>query len=132
MPIAWDEASMGTGFPDIDREHQEWLDYFNKLMDAVTSNKGDAVALDTLHFLKRYTDVHFRHEEACMEQYHCPARERNHAAHLEFLLQLQDIQGWVKETGISSVELVSLMHDMESWLVDHIKTIDVQLKKCIV
>ena len=131
MAITWDEASMGTGLPEIDREHQEWLDYFNKLLDAITSNKGDAVALDTLQFLNRYTDLHFRHEEACMEQYRCPAGEQNHAAHMEFLLQLQDIQVWVKKSGISSVELVSLLNDMESWLADHIKTIDVQLKKSI-
>lgn len=129
MAIVWDETTMGTGLPEIDREHQEWLDYFNNLVDAVASNKRDSVALDTLQFLKRYTDVHFRHEEACMEQYHCPASEQNHAAHMEFLLRLQDIQVWVKESGISSVELVSLLHEMELWLADHIKTIDVQLKK---
>ena len=62
-------------------------------------------------------------------QFNSPVQEQNRAAHDEFRGKLAEIRAWVKNEGATSVEVIELQDSLEKWLVNHICTIDVELRK---
>jgi hemerythrin len=129
MAIEWNNEKMATGFPEIDAQHKEWIRQINEFDDAVMNNKGHEVIQNTLDFLTQYSETHFAGEEAIMAQLNSPVLETNRAEHNKFRGKLSEIRTWVKSEGTTSVELVALKSALEEWLVNHICTVDVQLRK---
>lgn len=128
MAIEWNDENMATGFPGIDAQHKEWIRRINEFDDAVVNRKGQVVIQNTLDFLTQYTETHFVDEEAIMAKLNSPVQEPNRAAHDEFRGKLVEIRAWVKNAGATSVEVVELKFALEKWLVNHICTVDVQLR----
>ena len=128
MTIEWNYEKMTTGLLEIDDQHKEWIRQFNEFDNAVINRKGPDALQSTLSFLAQYTETHFALEEACMKQYDCPAQATNLAAHNEFRSKLAEIVAWVKQGEASTVEVLELKVALEDWLVNHIGTIDVQLR----
>jgi hemerythrin len=129
MAIEWNEEKMATGFPEIDLQHKEWIRRLIEFDDAVVNHKGQEAIQNTLDFLTQYSETHFVGEEAMMAQLNSPVLETNRAAHNEFRGKLSEIRSWVKNEGATSVEVVALKDVLEEWLVNHICTVDVQLRK---
>jgi len=128
MPIEWNEAKLGTGLPDIDEQHREWLRRYNEFDDAVMKGQGLEVIFSTLAFMVQYTETHFSHEEARMAECGCQAQNANRAAHDQFRTRLDEMLSWLENTRPTAVEVVILKQELEDWLVNHICTIDVQLR----
>jgi hemerythrin len=128
MTIEWDYASMTTGLPAIDEQHQEWIRRFNEFDEAVTAGQGTEAIQRTLDFLAKYAETHFENEEAIAAQLHSPIEQLNHTNHDNFRAKLYEIQKWIHWDGASVVEVLSLKIDMENWLVNHICTVDTQLR----
>ena len=128
MPIEWNEAKLGTGLPDIDEQHREWLRRYNEFDDAVMKGQGLEVIFSTLAFMVQYTKTHFSHEEARMAECGCQAQDANRAAHDQFRTRLDEMLSWLENTRPTAVEVVILKQELEDWLVNHICTIDVQLR----
>jgi hemerythrin-like metal-binding protein len=128
MTIEWNGEKMATGLSDIDAQHKEWIRRFNEFDAAVVSRKGQDAIQSTLDFLAQYTEIHFAGEEASMARLHSPALAANRAAHDEFRGKIAEIKAWVKQEGATPVEVVALKVTLEEWLVNHICTIDVQLR----
>jgi hemerythrin len=131
MTINWNYEKMTTGIAEIDEQHKEWIRRFNEFDAAVISHKGAAALQSTLTFLAQYTHMHFSFEEACMQRYDCPVQSENFTAHAEFLGNLSEIESWVRDGETSAIEVFELRTVMEEWLIDHICTIDVQLRKVV-
>ena len=129
MAIEGNDKKMATGFPEIDGQHKEWIRRVNEFDDAVINRKGQEAIQNTLDFLNQYSETHFAGEEALMAQHKSPIQKQNRAAHDEFRGKLAEIQSWVKNEGATSVEVVELKDIVEQWLVNHICTIDVKLRK---
>ena len=130
MPIEWDETKFGTGLPDIDDQHKEWLRRFNDFDNAVTKGQGIDSIFDTLAFLVQFTEKHFSHEEERMSVCNCPVQAENRIAHNEFNNRLNDLLSWLEKTRPTAVEVFLLKKDLESWLTNHISTIDIRLRGC--
>jgi len=130
MPIEWDEAKLGTGLPDIDAQHKEWLRRYNEFDNAVMNGQGLDVIFNTLAFMVQYTETHFSHEEARMAECGCQAQGENRAAHDQFRTRLDELLDWLEHAKPTTVEVVVLQQELEDWLVKHISTIDVQLREC--
>ena len=128
MTIEWNEEKMATGFPEIDAQHKEWIRRINEFDNAVVNRKGQDVIQNTLEFLTQYAETHFVGEEEIMEQFKSPSQETNRRAHDEFRGKLAEIRAWVKTGGDTSVEVIELKDALEKWLINHISTIDVQLR----
>ena len=128
MAIKWNDEKMATGLPEIDSQHKEWIRRFNEFEDAVVNGKGQDAIRNTLGFLEQYAEIHFAHEESSMTRYNSPTQAINRAAHDEFRGKLAEIKAWVKHEGVTTVEVVALKAMLEEWLVNHICTIDVQLR----
>ena len=131
MTINWDAEKMTAGVGEIDEQHKEWIRRFNEFDDAVTSQRGVEAIQDAVDFFAQYTHTHFAFEEACMQKYNCPAQSENFMAHAEFQENLSQIDSWVKDGEASLIEVFELKTVLEEWLVNHICTIDVQLRKVV-
>ena len=128
MTIEWSAERMATGLPEIDTQHQEWIRRFNEFDIAVVNLQGHNTILSTLDFLTQYAETHFASEEASMSRINSPAQAANRTAHDEFRRKLAEIKAWVRHEGVSMVEVIALKVILEEWLVNHICTIDVQLR----
>ena len=128
MTIEWNDEKMATGFPEIDAQHKEWIRRVNEFDDAVINHKGQEVIQNTLDFLTQYSETHFADEEAIMAQHNSQLQKPNKTAHDEFRGKLAEISSWVKNAGATSVEVVELKIALEQWLVNHICTIDVEMR----
>jgi hemerythrin len=128
MAIEWNAERMATGLPEIDAQHQVWIRRFNEFDNAVINRQGLNSILSTLDFLTQYAETHFASEEASMARLNSPAQAANRAAHNEFRRKLTEIKTWVSHEGVSMVEVIALKVTLEDWLVNHICTIDVQLR----
>jgi hemerythrin-like metal-binding protein len=128
MNIKWDPAKMATGVPDVDAQHQEWIRRYNEFDDAVCHGHGLEAVKSTLDFFVSYADTHFKLEEARMAERNCPAAEANRVAHEEMRAILAGFKGYVKQQGVSMIEVAALRMRMEEWLIKHILTIDLQLR----
>ena len=129
MAIEWNAERMATGLPEVDAQHREWIRRINEFDNAVVNQKGHAAILSALDFLTQYSETHFVSEEASMARLHSPALDVNCAEHNEFRRKLSEIKGWVNREGVSTVEVIALQATLEEWLVNHICTIDVQLRE---
>jgi hemerythrin-like metal-binding protein len=130
MPIEWDDEKLGTGLPDIDEQHKEWIRRYNEFDVAVVNGQGPATIFNTLAFLVQYTETHFSHEEDRMETCGCPAQSENLRAHNHFRAHLDEMLSWLEQAKPTSVEVVVLKQELEDWLTNHISTIDIQLRGC--
>ena len=128
MAIEWNEAKLGTGQPDIDAQHREWLRRYNEFANAVTKGQGLDVIFSTLAFMVQYTETHFSLEEARMAELGCQAQDKNRAAHDQFRIRLDEMLSWLESARPTTVEVVILKQELEDWLTNHISTIDVQLR----
>lgn len=126
MPLEWNQH-MSTRLPEIDEEHREWIRRYNEFDHAVTTGQGVAAIQSTLDFLAEYAEAHFAHEEALAAQHHSPVAEINHSNHDQFRAQLHEIRQWIKQEGVSIVEVIAIKQDMEKWLTNHIIKVDTQI-----
>ncbi|MBI5353917.1 MAG: hemerythrin family protein [Chloroflexi bacterium] len=126
--IVWDPQKMATGVKAVDAQHQEWIRRYNKFNDAIHQGKGIEVVQSTLEFFIDYTDVHFAVEEAAMAERNYPAAKDNLAAHELMRSVLAGFKSYVEVHGYSMPEILGLRIRMEEWLVNHILTIDIQLR----
>ena len=130
MLINWDSEKMATGVPEVDAQHQEWIRRYNEFDEAVSHGKGLEAVRSTLEFFAHYAETHFRLEEAFMDERHCPAAAANKAAHEQMRRILAGFKAYVMQQGASMIEVAALRMEMQKWLVNHILTIDIQLRDC--
>ncbi len=126
--ITWNPTAMSTGVPEVDAQHQEWIRRYNAFDEAIDQGKGMEVVQSTLEFFLRYADVHFKFEEAVMDERHCAAATANRVDHEHMRNILKGFNSSVKAHGYSISEIVGLKLRMEEWLIKHILTIDIQLR----
>ena len=126
--ITWDPKTMSTGVPIVDAQHQEWIRRYNEFDKAISQGKGLEAVQSTLDFFIAYADVHFKLEEAIMDERHCPAAAANRAAHEHMQNILSGFEKYAKKHGYSINEIVNLRLRMGEWLITHILTVDTQLR----
>lgn len=126
--ITWNPKTMSTGVDAVDAQHQEWIWRYNEFDAAICRGKGMDVVQNTLEFFIAYADVHFKFEEAIMDERHCCAAKANHSAHEHMRHILKGFKTYVNKYGYSISEIISLKLRMEEWLIKHILTIDVKLR----
>jgi hemerythrin len=130
MIIKWDHEKMTTGVPEVDAQHQEWIRRYNEFDEAVSQGMGLEIVGSTLDFFTNYAETHFRLEEAYMNKRHCPAAEANRIGHERMRNILAASKEYMERKGVSMMQVTILKKEMQEWLVEHILTIDIQLRDC--
>lgn len=129
MAIQWSEK-MTTGFKEIDDEHKGLIASINTFSELVKNGSGKQDILNMLQYLKEYAEVHFLHEENCMNSNKCPAAEANRKAHGEFLYFVLLMKEDVEKNGPSLASVIELNNSLGDWLQTHIMGVDSSLKSC--
>ena len=117
MRIEWN-ASVQVGHPQVDSEHKQIVDMYNKLVDERAS--GAEVDLgESLIFLANYVKTHFDSEEGLMTEAGYPGHGDHHAAHDALLADVEHrVQAFLSGEDADVDELVSFLRD---WLINHIQ-----------
>ncbi len=116
--IEWsDELSIGVDC--IDDDHKILLEQLNKCQKLVAGEGGDlGVILDNL---SDYTASHFKREESVMESCGYPGLANHRQVHRLLIKQLEEKRKLYQKDMLTEHALLLFLN---SWLVDHIKTMD--------
>ncbi|PIE33343.1 hypothetical protein CSA56_12290 [candidate division KSB3 bacterium] len=130
MGLIWkDEYS--TGVQKVDEQHKVLFRNLNKFEEIIQAGKGAQVIEKMLGFLEQYAQKHFAFEEKYMEHYGCPVAKQNKEAHRRFFMMFEKLRKRFEEEGADELLLEQLHLTLETWLLNHILGIDVQLKSSV-
>jgi hemerythrin-like metal-binding protein len=132
-PIAWSDALL-TGVAEMDRQHRILVDTLieakTKLTDDATGPLFEQITRDLL----AYAIYHFNTEEQLMQQHGyvaaAPAEAEFHLAeHRRFSQEVVALRAEARlgKTGAK----ITLLSFLQSWLVNHILTVDKRLGQFI-
>jgi hemerythrin-like metal-binding protein len=85
-----------TGDATIDAQHRELIKLSNLLMDAAGKGRTRDILKDAFKALFRYTQKHFREEEAFWEKSGLPTLDEHRRMHRELVAELEKL--WSDET----------------------------------
>lgn len=124
--LAWEEKYR-VGVGRIDTHHKQLFEFANDIEQSLQAGKLPPGAEEAVGFLVDYAKLHFEHEEKCMARHQCPIAHRNQEAHKQFLSAIATFQERLGKDP--DIKLLANIHNfLESWLTNHICTIDVQLR----
>lgn len=116
------------GEKQIDEQHKVLFKMAGDFQTALGEGRGEKTYGLLLDFLESYFRGHFKYEERCMEEYHCPIADKNRADHQRFMTVYDDFHKRYESRGYQSDDAHELMNTIEDWLASHIGRIDLQLK----
>lgn len=127
MAITFDTALL-TGNGMIDTQHRELIDRVNRLSAAAEGGRGEVTAVQTLGFLKDYTELHFLDEEKLQGENAYPLLEAHRGQHNEFRRAIDELKEMLdEEEGPGPAFVAAVKLNLEEWLVKHIMIWDKQL-----
>lgn len=126
MTLQWTD-DLATGHQDIDRQHRELFDRFNRFLEACSSRQGPAEILRLFEFLDQYVVEHFRQEEQLMKQHDYPETLFHQQQHREFTSRLRELRRELAKAGATITVLIHTNKALLYWLSTHIKQIDIKL-----
>jgi hemerythrin len=115
--FTWKE-SFNTGIPEIDRQHQSFLDCLNDCGTWLLEGKRGPDATELIGRLKAYAAMHFRFEEHYMEVHNYPGLEQQRRMHEYFETQVAELEASLSRPDARSLErFIPFLRD---WLLTHI------------
>jgi len=121
-------STLEIGQPLIDMQHKQLLDQMNALVAALNANSDLKHIKHLLQFLDMYIENHFGYEEQCMHLQQCPVAGQNKAAHEQFKIRLEGIRSMIEQQRPSGIIAQKISTDLLNWFVNHIRTIDINLR----
>ena len=128
MSFEW-TPELSVGFPDIDNQHEELLNRFNRLQEACREDRGREEVRRLFDFLDHYVLQHFTDEERIMLDAHYPDIMLHQQEHLELITKLRKLKRQMHEYSISSSLVIEITQTLFDWVVNHIQSTDVRLGK---
>ena len=120
---------METGVAKIDAQHKELIDRLN----AVTSMGMKSVSAEetkkTLDLLGAYIVKHFEDEELLQKQSNFPKFEQHKEQHKIYIGEFEKLKKEFALNGASPKFTLDLSNSIIKWIVQHIKTVDVEFGK---
>jgi hemerythrin len=120
---------METGVAKIDAQHKELVDRINAVtaMGAKSATKEETQK--TLDLLGEYIVKHFNDEEALQQQSGYPKYEAHKGQHQQYVAEFQKLKKEFMTNGQSPKFTLDLSNSIISWIVKHIKSVDVEFGK---
>jgi hemerythrin-like metal-binding protein len=113
------------GVEDIDEQHKNLFNLLRNLQASLSRGSEDQVLGNTLKALVKYTQVHFRDEEALMERIEFPDYENHKQLHKRFIADIRKILIDLKNgRPITAIHLINFI---KKWLVTHILAEDAKI-----
>ena len=108
----------------LDNEHQQLFAVINQLYDGMKAGKGKDVLGSVLTQLLRYTEQHFRDEEALMRHAGYTDLGDHIARHQQFVAKVNSFRKEY-EAGTAAIS-IEVLDFLKSWLDQHIMGTDQQ------
>lgn len=126
--ITWSDT-YATGVARIDEEHQKLVGMLNELEQSIQLGRGSHLIDAVVAGMARYADVHFAHEEGCMQRWQCPTAAANQQAHAAFRATVAKARA--RLTGGGNALAAQQVHrELCDWVVNHILRVDSALRRC--
>lgn len=119
MPLLVWRDQLSVGSPEIDKDHQQLIDFVNQLHDAVTESQSEKVVGKILLELIEYTREHFSREEKVMAAAGYPDLAQHQKIHLALTNKVLAFAQRYLRTPTDQVKR-ELIDFLASWLVEHI------------
>lgn len=123
--LQW-EDSLSVGIELIDLQHKQWIDHFNRTVEAVAAQQGAMHITKTLGFLIEYTEDHFATEERHMAANHYAGLDEHKAKHDELRRTLADLVHDFEEEGVTHQLTEATGTFLGNWLIRHIQDVDMK------
>ena len=120
------QKSLSVGIVPIDNQHKQWIEYYNKTVEAVASRQSQAQIMKTLGFLIDYTETHFSTEEKFMAESGYPGLQEHQAKHNELRTTLAGLIKDFEEEGVTPNLAEAVDTFLGNWLINHIHEVDMK------
>jgi len=131
MKIIWDE-SYSIGHEEIDKQHQVWIGFYNRLDDVMSSSSAmelhDAKS-EILTEMSEYASYHYLFEEEYMRKIGFPDVDKHWRQHKDFGNKIYQIHRKHKEGRF--VLNSELMDMIKKWIDDHILKDDMEIRRFV-
>jgi hemerythrin len=123
MGIKWRD-SLAIGVEQIDEQHRELLQHFDRLLTACEEGKGMEELKKLLNFLDIYVQIHFNDEEALQLLWRYPGYEAHRKEHASFMERIKDLQLEIDREGVALYHVIETNNLLFKWLINHISKVD--------
>ncbi len=130
MAIMWSEM-MSVGVPVLDSDHKTLVGLINLLQRSIGDPEEYVAVYSVLGSLEDYAAHHFSREEKMMEASRCPQLEPHRQTHHGFVEQVRGLKSRY-EGDPTSVRARDCLTFLNSWLVNHICTTDMNYRAWVV
>jgi len=117
---------MEVGVAKIDEQHKELVDRINTISSMGSKTFSTEETQKTLDLLGKYVVQHFGDEEALQLQCNYPKYEWHKAIHQAFIDDFIRLKEEFAKYGASFNFTLELSNRIVSWIVRHIKSVDVE------
>ena len=107
------------GVASIDAQHRELFERVELLLGAVRDRSADKAA-ETFEFMREYTALHFKEEEAAMVAAAFPEVQAHAEEHANFARRLQSLEADHARMPSGPWLTLNLAVELGHWLRDHI------------
>jgi hemerythrin-like metal-binding protein len=128
--IQW-TASMRSGVESVDQQHRRLIGILNDLLRNVSCVADPKRSCTLLRELQEYAQLHFCHEEQCMDRYRCPAAAKNRAEHLTFKQTIREFEQRFRTEGASRQLELDMERYLAGWVLHHMAGTDCELARCV-
>lgn len=108
------------GIEEIDHEHKNIIDHFQKLYELMKVGKGHEYKKELIIFLEDYVETHFQHEEKLQSEINYFDIENHKRMHQDFKVQIEKLTVQLDNDNSSNSELIKLNLYIKNWISDHI------------
>lgn len=118
------------GVEEIDKEHKEIIDSFEKLYKMMKIGKGHDEYEEIMKFLDHYVNTHLDHEEELQKRIEFEELDYHISLHEEFKSHIKEMLS--RYNGdVSNSELLKLNLFVKEWLLKHILSEDRKIAEAI-
>ncbi len=120
---------MEVGVPKIDEQHRELVSRINAVTSMGTTSATREETQKTLSLLGEYIIKHFSDEEALQRQSGYPKYEWHKGQHQLYIDEFKKLRKEFDTNGASMKFTLDLNNSIITWIVKHIKFVDVEFGK---
>ncbi|RLB03542.1 MAG: hypothetical protein DRG83_06895 [Deltaproteobacteria bacterium] len=124
--IIWNKSNE-LGIPIIDEQHRGIISSINSLYYYTQSGQADEIIESIIVILQEYVNIHFRTEEALLEESGYPDVEKHKILHSEFVADIEKLGRRLEKDGDSNI----VLRFLKEWWLGHINVEDRKYAPCV-